>query len=453
MNTPFIIAGSLAGCALLGFAVVSIQERERRAALISLICGAVFITAWFSFGLLFPRWTLPATAVLLLGSATTALLLLYPLGENRLPEVDVDSATRVDEREIMFARARLKEGTARFEEFYGSLRPDLAATDDSWRRLPNLGQPGGRYYREKDSAYFQTLFDYIEEIHHLGNVDTPRRGEPVEISPAEATDRIKAFARHLGALDVGITTLKQHHLYSNVGRGQGRWGDPITLSHRHVIVFIVEMDQTLIRNAPMMPAITESAKQYLVGTMIAASLAGYCSRLGYPARAHVDGNYRLLVPAAAVDAGLGEIGRLGLLITPTHGPRVRLAAVTTDLPLTPDEPRPFGAQAFCRICRKCADCCPGQAIPRDDRRMVNGYLKWQASQEDCYRYWRRAGTDCGLCIAVCPYSKPATFSHNLVRRACASNPLARSLAHQLDNLFYGRKPRHTDQPRWFDSQH
>ena len=33
-----------------------------------------------------------------------------------------------------------------------------------------------------------------------------------------------------------------------------------------------------------------------------------------------------LATAAAVDAGLGEIGRLGLLITPTHGPRVRLAA-------------------------------------------------------------------------------------------------------------------------------
>ena len=74
-----------------------------------------------------------------------------------------------------------------------------------------------------------------------------------------------------------------------------------------------------------MPAIAESATRYLQGTMIAATLAGYCSRLGYPARAHVDGNYRVLATAAAVDAGLGEIGRLGLLITPTHGPRVRLA--------------------------------------------------------------------------------------------------------------------------------
>jgi len=450
MSMLFIITGSLAGLSILGFTVVSARERERRAALLALAGGTAFLVAWFGLGGLFPQWTFPAVVALFAAVTMTLLLLLYPMGENRLPGTDTISAERVDERDIMFARARLKDGTPQHETYYGTLRPELAETDAALRGMPDLGEPGGRFHNDKDAAYFESLFAYIERIHHLGDHPVPTRSTPLEISPEEATRRVKALARHLGALSVGIAPLRAHHVYSHVGRGQGSWGEPITLDHTHVIVFTVEMTPALIRNAPMMPAIAESATQYLRGTVIAATVAGYCSRLGYRARAHVDGNYRIMVPAAAVDAGLGEIGRLGLLITPTHGPRVRLAAVTTDLPLAADRPRPFGAQDFCRICRKCADCCPGRAIPHGDRQEVNGYLKWQCSQEDCYRYWRRAGTDCGLCIAVCPYSKPATFYHDLVRQACTANPLARQLAHRLDNVFYGRRPRHTDVPDWFE---
>jgi len=74
--------------------------------------------------------------------------------------------------------------------------------------------------------------------------------------------------------------------------------------------------------------------------------------LGYPASAnhvlHYDG---LMVPLA-VDAGLGELGRLGYLITKEFGPRVRLGAVTTNLPLIADKPINFGVQDFCNICKK-----------------------------------------------------------------------------------------------------
>lgn len=53
--------------------------------------------------------------------------------------------------------------------------------------------------------------------------------------------------------------------------------------------------------------------------------------------------------------GIGELGRPGLIITPTHGPRVRLAVVTTDLPLMHDAPVSIGVQHFCAICKKCSD--------------------------------------------------------------------------------------------------
>jgi epoxyqueuosine reductase QueG len=55
-----------------------------------------------------------------------------------------------------------------------------------------------------------------------------------------------------------------------------------------------------------------------------------------------------------VDAGLGEMGRFGYLITKELGPRVRLFAVTTDMPLVADRPVDIGVEDFCSFCKKCA---------------------------------------------------------------------------------------------------
>ena len=70
---------------------------------------------------------------------------------------------------------------------------------------------------------------------------------------ATAADELKIV------YNVGVAPLKEYHLYSHVGRGQGTWGEPITLDHRFVIVFTVEMAPGLIRNAPMVPAIADHA--------------------------------------------------------------------------------------------------------------------------------------------------------------------------------------------------
>jgi epoxyqueuosine reductase QueG len=146
-----------------------------------------------------------------------------------------------------------------------------------------------------------------------------------------------------------------------------------------------------------------------------------------------------MLPPVAQDAGLGELGRLGYLITPDLGPRVRLGAVTTDLPLIPDRPGAFGVQDFCAECRKCAVNCPSNAIPHGEKVDVRGTLKWQLEIERCYHYWRLAGTDCGLCMKVCPYSHPASFVHNLVRTGIERSHFARKISLWGDDLFYGHK--------------
>ena len=101
-------------------------------------------------------------------------------------------------------------------------------------------------------------------------------------------------------------------------------------------------------------------------------------------------------------------------MTKEFGPRVRLSAVTTDLPLMTDKPADIGAEDFCRICKKCGTCCPSNSIPMEDLEQVNGTLRWKLNDETCFQYWGKIGTDCCICMKVCPWSHARTFPHRLI---------------------------------------
>jgi len=63
---------------------------------------------------------------------------------------------------------------------------------------------------------------------------------------------------------------------------------------------------------------------------------------------------------AAFAAGLGEIGWSKMLLTPEFGPRQRLAAVMTDMPLAPDPL--YSGPPLCDRCMMCAKDCTVGAI-------------------------------------------------------------------------------------------
>ncbi|MCK5651791.1 MAG: 4Fe-4S dicluster domain-containing protein, partial [Gemmatimonadetes bacterium] len=196
----------------------------------------------------------------------------------------------------------------------------------------------------------------------------------------------------------------------------------------------------------------ESAAQYLRSGVMALQVADLIRRLGYRARAHVDGNFRVICPLVARDAGLGELGRMGLLMTPRLGPRVRIAVVTTDIPLAPDTPfRDPTTLDFCLHCRKCAESCPSRALPFDDpAEDENGVRTWKIDAEACFTLWTKMGTDCARCMAVCPYSHPDNLLHDAVRWGIRNNALFRKGAVWMDDLIYGRRPPPKELPAWMD---
>lgn len=155
-------------------------------------------------------------------------------------------------------------------------------------------------------------------------------------------------------------------------------------------------------------------------SFLAGSLAEFIRALGY--HAIPCGNDTALSIPLAIDAGLGQLGRHERLITPEFGPLVRLCKVFTDMPLKPDKPIDFGVTEFCEVCKKCARACPAGALSFGSRTFKGpskstnpGALKWYSDPEKCLRHWAEIGTNCGICMSVCPFSKGALWVHNVIR--------------------------------------
>jgi ferredoxin len=145
--------------------------------------------------------------------------------------------------------------------------------------------------------------------------------------------------------------------------------------------------------------------QYARGTRASYAVANWIRAQGYHANPYpgpMAGALVLIPPAIA--AGLGELGKHGSLISRQFGAGVRLAGVTTDMPLVATKADRFGADDFCRTCQACSHACPPGAIS-EQKQMVRGVERWYVDFDKCIPYFAEAAS-CGICIAECPWTRP-----------------------------------------------
>ncbi|MFH1686676.1 MAG: reductive dehalogenase domain-containing protein [bacterium] len=436
VNIIYWFFGTAVSLYLLTFALSSIKEKHLRATVLSTLLLVGQATPWLVGGLMLDDSRTPWMATVSVLIAVSAGLFFGPIGRRTVVRIR-EGGERVDERDVVFAREEYMPGSEKYQIYY-ALHPELREIDDRTRSLPELLKPGGRYYDDVRSPKTEQVFCRIESL--TGDVD----GSVAESKQLQSTESNTSWAKRrgleLGADEVGVARLNQRWVYSYVGRGPEEWGSRIVNNHTYVIAFSLEMAYDSVAAAPQLAITEETARQYLNGAEISIRLAREIRARGYSARAHIAGsNYQIMLPPVAQDAGLGELSRMGYLISPKYGARVRLGAVTTDLPLMPDDPVCFGVQEFCEVCKKCATNCPSTSIPSGPREWVRGVEKWPLKVEPCLQYWRAIGTDCGLCMRVCPFSHPPTFVHNVVKAGIKRSAFARQVSTWADDLFYGRK--------------
>lgn len=369
----------------------------------------------------------------------------------------VAESERHDERDIPFARLRsVPPGTETYRRYY-EMHPEREEADAKRRQKGLLGTPGridGGYRPNvsmMEAAFDMPLFLGPYVVAEPG-LDT----QPAQISPEKATEIVKGYALHLGADMVGICRVNPLWIYSHRGEiFYDRWDDwgkelkPEDLPP-YAVVMLTEMDVGHVYGAPHTPTVAESARGYSKGAYLSTLLARWFAHMGYRGIAEHTRRYDIVLPPLAVDAGLGEVGRLGYLMAPKFGPRVRIFATLTDMPLIPDKPISIGADEFCRRCKKCAESCPSTSIPLGDKVVFKGALKWKLNEDSCFEYWSRVGTDCSICMAVCPFSRPNTLLHKVVRWFVARSPVARKAFPTVDNFLYGKHWRSKPVPNWLD---
>ncbi|TET90721.1 MAG: reductive dehalogenase [Methanomassiliicoccales archaeon] len=269
----------------------------------------------------------------------------------------------------------------------------------------------------------------------LPKEDTSETDFPSETSPEQNSTFIKKFVNDLGAPVVGTTKVNKNWTYSLDVMGEPVEIDQLT----NAVVFAVPMDQERLKESPNFIASTAVGVAYSKCRFIAQSLSEYISQMGHIALPAVN-ETGLSVPLA-IDAGLGEFGRNGLLINDKYGMAVRIAKVFTDMPLAQDSPMDLGVRRFCTKCKKCAERCPVNAISHEDQpdgkvfSVSNnpGALKWYVHVDKCYRFWTYNGSDCSNCVTNCPFTKPNTWSHRMARGIVKRTGALNGLLLRIDN--------------------
>ncbi|RYG16902.1 reductive dehalogenase [bacterium] len=338
------------------------------------------------------------------------------------------------EKAIQFFRSYFTD-LAEFRPVEGFRHRDFALRNASW------------YIADLTAEMFETSYDRKEGFLDFFTIVRPGAKTKLEgTSPKQNSEDVKRAAKFLGADLVGICEYDERWVYTHNYSRQTGTEKPIDLPEDlpYVVVIANSMDLDTIKTVPSALSGAAVGQGYSRDIIAVLSLTAFIQNLGF--RAYASLNDTALSIPLAVQAGLGECGRHGMLITPEYGPRVRVAKVFTDLPMVPDSPVSFGVREFCNACRRCSNSCPPKAIPSgppsDEQPTISnlaGVVKWTVDPEKCFRFWAAQGTDCSICIRVCPFNKDfSKHLHRIGRRLAGTR--FRSLLIWLDQkLGYGRR--------------
>jgi epoxyqueuosine reductase len=213
------------------------------------------------------------------------------------------------------------------------------------------------------------------------------------ISP-EVLQAFESHAKSLGIGAIGYASLPRQLIFKDRA-----------VLYENVIVLLKEMDQSKIAKAPSVDTFKMVFETYdSLGKNVNA-LTGYLRELGYGAQGGHPFGGLVLYPPLAAAAGLGWMGRHGLLITPQFGPRQRIGAIFTsidNLPISESNSHSWVGD-FCDKCGRCIRTCPSKAI-RELPLIHESGRRTHIIRDKCLPVFvTKQG--CTICVKECPFSK------------------------------------------------
>ena len=254
--------------------------------------------------------------------------------------------------------------------------------------------------QERDDFEMQQVFPMRRLLSNMKNIHlsvdsiTENPSKPKNETTTEFLKQLEEYAISLGIGSIAFTKLPQELIFQNVG-----------VLYDNAIVLTMEMSKEKLDQAPSQATLNMVFGTYDDLGKGANKIAEFLRNHGYAAQADHPLGGLVLFPPLAQKAGMGWVGRHGLLITPEFGPRVRLAAVYTNienLPLTDSNEHDWISK-YCDLCGICVKQCPVAAI-LDKPIIHESGLITCIKQRECFEYFVQY-YGCSVCIKVCPFSK------------------------------------------------
>ena len=210
----------------------------------------------------------------------------------------------------------------------------------------------------------------------------------------DVTEEIRGKAKSLGFGEVGFTKYDRKYTY----KSKKGW-----VKFEHAICLALEQDYWQTQTIPSMEAEFAHFGTYEEEGAYAIELAEYIRSLGYRAQIHSPNDNSAAYIPMFVEAGLGQLGANGQLLSPHFGSRSRLMIISTDAVVTYDEPVDYGLHKFCEICQVCVNRCPGRALVKEK-------VWWRGAEKHKLMYDRcrpvmATYEGCGVCMLVCPVQR------------------------------------------------
>lgn len=221
-----------------------------------------------------------------------------------------------------------------------------------------------------------------------------------ELSPEDLTKAMRAEAARLGLSAVGVT---HYDIKYNFAEYHGlNVGDTI-------VVGIIEQNYDSTQLSPSLRAEKAALTAYAGLEDRMRLLSEWIKAQGYDARPEGFVGESMNI-AYAVQAGLGQLGLNGQLLSPYAGSRCRLHVMSTNAPFVHDHAVDYGLEGVCNECQVCVRRCPAGAIPAA-RKESRGVVKAKLNTKRCLPIVGKAA-GCSICMKTCPvqrYGLPAVL--------------------------------------------
>lgn len=237
-----------------------------------------------------------------------------------------------------------------------------AETDDSGCGCGDVEYPDQSKVNNPENAEFLTSEEFIKEF--------------------------ESYAKSLGISSIGYVQITPDLLIKDK-----------FIPYPHTIVLTMPMGEDIIATAPGEKAQELNNAAYAKLGEISYKISDYLRKNGYATQVAHPYESMVNFSPLAQKAGLGWIGKSGLLMTPELGPRLKISAIfvsIANLPVKKEDEHSWISD-YCNRCSNCVKACPEKALL--EKETCCGNNETELVQKLCIG----CSQGCTYCIEDCPF--------------------------------------------------